>query len=79
MPHQETVISSGVPKRPKPTKEEPGQPVPAPIVSSENVDMYKVFTVVQQIMKVLKDAVPERDKTLAITNIVFNLMKQNCQ
>jgi hypothetical protein len=39
--------------------------------------MYKVFTVVQQIMTELNDAVSELDKIFAITNIVFNLMKQN--
>jgi hypothetical protein len=39
--------------------------------------MYKVFTVVQQIMTELNDALSERDKIFAITNIVFNLMKQN--
>jgi hypothetical protein len=79
MTHQETATSSRVPDRPKPTQQEPGQPVPTPIVSSENVDIYKVFAVVQQIMKELNDAVPERDKIFAITNIVFNLMKQNSQ
>jgi hypothetical protein len=79
MAHHETATSSGVPERPKPTQQEPGQPVPAPIVSSENVDMYKLFTVVQQIMKELNDAVSERDKIFAITNIVFNLIKQNGQ
>jgi hypothetical protein len=43
------------------------------------VDMYKVFTVVQHIMTELNDAVSERDKIFAITNIVVNLMKQNGQ
>jgi hypothetical protein len=73
--HQETATSSGVPERPKPTQKEPGQPVPAPLVSSENVDMYKAFTVVQQIITELNAAVSERDKIFAITNTVFNLMK----
>jgi hypothetical protein len=73
MTNQETATSSGVPECPKPTQHEPGQPVLAPIVSSENVDMYKVFTVVQQIMKELNDAVSEWDKIFAITNIVFNV------
>jgi hypothetical protein len=41
--------------------------------------MYKVFTVVQQIMTELKDAVSERDKIFGIINNVFNLMKQNGQ
>jgi hypothetical protein len=56
-----------------------GQPVSPPIVSSEHVDMYKVFTVVQQIMTELNDAVSEQDKIFAITSTVFNLMKQNRQ
>jgi hypothetical protein len=75
--HQETATSSNVPERPKPTQQEPGQSVPAPNVSSENVDMYKVCTVVQQIMEELNDAVSERVKIFAITNTVFNFMKQN--
>jgi hypothetical protein len=77
--HQETATSSRVPERPKPTQQEPGRPVQAPIVSSDNVDMYKAFTVVQQIMTELNDAVSKRDKIFAITNIVFNLVKQNGQ
>jgi hypothetical protein len=40
---------------------------------------YKVITVVQEIMKELNDAVSERDKIFAVTNIVFNLLKQNGQ
>jgi hypothetical protein len=62
----DTATSSGVPERPIPKQQEPGQPVPAPIGNSENVDMYKVFTVVQQIMKELNDAVSERDKIFAV-------------
>jgi hypothetical protein len=34
-----------------------------------------MFTIVQQILKELNDAVSEQDKIFAITNIVFNLMK----
>jgi membrane glycosyltransferase len=79
MIHQDTATSSEVPERPIPKQQEPGQPVPASILSSENVDMNKVFTVVQQIMKELNDAVSERDKIFAVTNIVFNLLKQNGQ
>jgi hypothetical protein len=37
----------------------------------------RVVTVVQQIMTELSGAVSEEDKLSAITNIVFNLMKQN--
>jgi hypothetical protein len=72
--HQETGVGSRVPVPPKPTQQEPRQSVSAPIVS-ENVDMYKVIILVQQIMTELKGAVSERDKILAISNIVFNLMK----
>jgi hypothetical protein len=62
--HQDTATSSGVPERPIPKQQEPGQPVSAPIVSNENVDIYKVITVVQQIMKELIDAVSEPDKNI---------------
>jgi hypothetical protein len=79
MTQQDTATSSGVPERPIPKQQEPGQPIPAPIVSNENVDMYKVITVVQPIMKELNDAVSDRDKIFAVTNIVFNLLKQNDQ
>jgi hypothetical protein len=51
----------------------------SPIESSENVDMHEVFTILQQIMTELNDAVSEWDKIFVITNIVFNLMKQNGQ
>jgi hypothetical protein len=74
--HQETAKSSRVPERPKRTQQEPGQPVTARIVCSENVDMYKAFTAVQQIMTKLNNAVSERDKIFSMANIVFDLMKQ---
>jgi hypothetical protein len=39
--------------------------------------MFKVATVVQQIMTELNGAVFEESKIVAITKIVLNLMKQN--
>jgi hypothetical protein len=39
--------------------------------------MFKVATVVQQIMTELSGAVSEEDKIAAITKIVLNLMKQD--
>jgi hypothetical protein len=68
------------PETPKPRRNETGQSVPATSVNSEPLDnMCRVITVVQQIMTELKGAVSEREKILAITNIVFNLMKENGQ
>jgi hypothetical protein len=50
----------------------------APTVNGSSVDdMFKVATVVQQIMTELNGAVSEEDKIVAITKIVLNLMKQN--
>jgi hypothetical protein len=39
--------------------------------------MFKVATIVQQIMTELNGAVSEEGKTVVITKIVINLMKQN--
>jgi hypothetical protein len=39
--------------------------------------MLKAATVVQQIMTVLSEAVSEEDKTIVITKMALNLMKQN--
>jgi hypothetical protein len=61
-------------------QKEAGQSVPVHSVNNEPIDdMYRVITVVQQIMTELKCAVSERNKILTITNIVFNLMKQSGQ
>jgi hypothetical protein len=46
-------------------------------VNSSISDMFKVATVVQQIMTKINGAVSEEDKIAAITKIVINLMKQN--
>jgi hypothetical protein len=64
---------------PSTTSEQAGQSVPAPPVNNVHVDMFNVITVVQQIMTELKDAVSEEAKILAITKIVFNLMKNNAK
>jgi hypothetical protein len=39
--------------------------------------MFKVATIVQQIMTELNGAVTEEKKIVAITKIILNLMKQN--
>jgi hypothetical protein len=39
--------------------------------------MLRVVNVVQEIMTKLNGAVSEEDKIVAITKIVFNLMKEN--
>jgi hypothetical protein len=55
-----------------------GQSVRAPTVSSQPVDnILRVVTFVQQIMTEFSGAVPEEEKTVAITKIVLNLMKQD--
>jgi hypothetical protein len=67
----------------QPTEQEPtqlhlsGQSVQASWRNSSLNDMFKVATVVQQIMTELSEAAPEEDKIVFITKIVFNLMKQN--
>jgi hypothetical protein len=58
-------------------QKEAGQSVPAPNVNSDPLDMFRAVTVVQQITAEFKGAVSEEAKILAITRIVFNLMKEN--
>jgi hypothetical protein len=59
-------------------QQNPGQSVPAPIVSSQPLDsMLRVVTVVQQIMTEFNGAVSEEDKIVAINKIVLNLTKHN--
>jgi hypothetical protein len=55
-----------------------GQSVQASHVSSPPIDnMLKVVTVVQQIMGDVSGALPQEEKIMAITKIVFNLMNQD--
>jgi hypothetical protein len=55
-----------------------GQSVQISNVNSVSLDdMFKVATVVQQIMTELNSAVSEEEKIVAITKIVLNLMKHN--
>jgi hypothetical protein len=59
-------------------QQETGQSVQAPNVNSQPLDnMLRVVTVVQQIMTEFNGAVTERDKLMAITKILLNLMQQN--
>jgi hypothetical protein len=62
----------------QPNSQKPGQLVQAPPVNSSSLDnMFKVATVVQQIMTELNGAVSEENKIVAITKTVLNLMNQN--
>jgi hypothetical protein len=55
-----------------------GQSVRAPSVNNQPIDdMLTVVTIVQQIVTEFRGAVSEKDKILAITKIVLNLMNQN--
>jgi hypothetical protein len=54
-----------------------GQSVQANDVNSSLNDMFKVAAIVQQIMSELNGAVTEEQKIVAITRIVFNLLKTN--
>jgi hypothetical protein len=65
---KEAVTSPRSLEPPKASQQETGQSVPPPIANSENVNMYKVISVVQQTMTELKAAVSEPDKIFAITN-----------
>jgi hypothetical protein len=62
---------------PRAPHQKPGQSVPAPTVNSQPLHVVRVVTVVQQIMTELTGAVSEEEKIMAITRIVFNLMKRN--
>jgi hypothetical protein len=55
-----------------------GQSVQAPNVNSSSLDnMFKVASLVQQIMTGLNEAVSEEQKIVAITKIVMKLMNSN--
>jgi hypothetical protein len=57
-----------------------GQSAGTPNVNSlppDNTSMLRTVTVVQQFMTEFNGAVSEEEKTVAITKIVLNLMKQN--
>jgi hypothetical protein len=54
-----------------------GQSVQANTVNNSLNDMFKVPTIVQQVMTELNGAVTEEEKIVAITRIVLNLMKDN--
>jgi hypothetical protein len=58
--------------------QETGQSVRAPNANSQPLDnMLRAVTVVQHFMTEFNGAVSEEDKTVDITKIVLNLMKQN--
>ena len=55
----------------------PSQSVQANTINNSLNDMFKVATIVQQIMTELNGAVTEEQKIVAITRIVHNLIKEN--
>jgi hypothetical protein len=58
-------------------QQESGQSAQALNVNSASLNnKFRVVTAVQQIMTDVNEAVSEHDKTVAITRIVLNLMKQ---
>jgi hypothetical protein len=54
-----------------------GQSVQAQVVNSDSLEMFRAFSVAQQIMAELKDSASEEDRFVSIAKIIFNLMKQN--
>jgi hypothetical protein len=75
--HREKQMSPPTQQQKSPPK--PGQSVQATNinVNRSTVDMFKVVTVVQQIMTELNGAVSEEEKIMSVTKIVLNLMKQH--
>jgi hypothetical protein len=71
--------SAGRPNVPSPEQQqETGQSVRVAIVNSQPLDsMVRVVTAVQQTMTEFNGAVSDKDKIVAITTIVLNLMNQN--
>jgi hypothetical protein len=59
------------------TIQKTGQSVQAPTVNNDSLDMFRAFSVVEQIMAELKDAASEEEKFVALVKIVFKLMKDN--
>jgi hypothetical protein len=58
-------------------RQETGQSVQAPSVSSDPLDMFRALTVVEQIMAELKGSASEEAKFVALAKIAFKLMKDN--
>jgi uncharacterized MAPEG superfamily protein len=57
--------------------QETGQSVQAQDVNNNSQDMFRAFTVIQQIMVELKCSASERAKFVALAKIVFKFMKEN--
>ena len=67
---------------PPPQQQRKSPAMPGPLVQARNVnrwaiDMFKVVTIVQQIMTELRGTVSEQENIVFITKSVLNLMKQN--
>jgi hypothetical protein len=76
-PQQEVVASSTSTSGIKTKEHVTCQSVQAPNVNSDPLDMFRAFTVVEQIMVELKGAISEEAKFVALAKIVFKLMKEN--
>jgi hypothetical protein len=75
---QPPVITTETPAPTEHQQQKAGQSVQASNVSSVSLDnMFKVATVVQQIMTEFSGAVSAKAKRVAITKIVLNLMNKN--
>jgi hypothetical protein len=73
-PHSGAKLGTQIPG----DQQKTGQSVRAPTIGSQPLDnMIRVVTVAQQIMTEFSGAVSEKDKIVAITKIVLNLMKQD--
>jgi hypothetical protein len=76
--HEEApATSNSEPAAINPTVQRTGRSVQAPTVNSDPLEMFRAFSVVEQILAELKGAASEEDKTLSVAKIVFKLMKQN--
>jgi hypothetical protein len=76
-PQQEAAANSTSTSGTKVKEQATGQSVQAPNVNSESLDMFRAFSVVEQIMTVLKGASSEEAKFVALAKIVFKFMKEN--
>jgi hypothetical protein len=61
----------------KPNVQETCQSVEAPTVNNDSLNMFRAFSVVEQIMAELNGAASEEAKFVALAKIVFKFMKGN--
>jgi hypothetical protein len=77
MYEEEPANSNSEPATTNHTVQKTGQAVQAPTVNSDSLEMFRAFSVAQQIMAELKGSASEEDRFVSIAKIIFNLMKQN--